>query len=88
MFEEALGTARLLDNRDAILYTLYGVACHDAMVGQLPRAARLLGAAEHVQAETGVRLIPQMEPLLNRARRPSPRRLEVRYWNPRRGWAG
>ena len=38
------------------------------MVGQLPRAARLLGAAEHLQAETGVRLIPQMEPLLNRAR--------------------
>jgi DNA-binding CsgD family transcriptional regulator len=68
VFEEALETARLLDNRDAILYTLYGLACHDAMLGRLPRAARLLGAAEHVQAETGVRLIPQMEPLLNRAR--------------------
>jgi DNA-binding NarL/FixJ family response regulator len=38
------------------------------MVGQLQRAARLLGAAEHLQAETGVRLIPQMEPLLSQAR--------------------
>jgi non-specific serine/threonine protein kinase len=38
------------------------------MVGQIPRAARLLAAAEHLQAETGVRLIPQMEPLLSQAR--------------------
>jgi DNA-binding NarL/FixJ family response regulator len=38
------------------------------MVGQLERAARLLGAAENLQAETGVRLIPQMGPLLSRAR--------------------
>ncbi len=68
VFEEALGIARLLDNRDAILYVLYGLACHDAMVGQLPRAARLLGAAEHLQAETGVRLIPQMDPVSSRAR--------------------
>jgi DNA-binding CsgD family transcriptional regulator len=68
VFEEALGTARLLENRDGILYIFYGLACHDAMVGQLQRAARLLGAAEHLQAETGVQLIPQMEPLLSRAR--------------------
>jgi DNA-binding CsgD family transcriptional regulator len=68
VFEEALGLARLLENRDAILYLLYGLACHDAMVGQLQRAARLLSAAEHLQAETAVRLIPQMEPLLSRAR--------------------
>jgi non-specific serine/threonine protein kinase len=31
-------------------------------------AARLLGAAKHLQAETGVALIPQMEPLLSQAR--------------------
>lgn len=68
VFEESLGLARLLENRDAILYILYGLACHDAMVGQLQRAARLLGAAEHLQTETAVRLIPQMEPLLSRAR--------------------
>ncbi|MGA3218369.1 MAG: response regulator transcription factor [Acidimicrobiales bacterium] len=68
VFEEALGIARLLDNRDAVLYVLYGLACHDAMVGQLQRAARLLGAAEHLQAETGVQLIPQMEALLSQAR--------------------
>jgi DNA-binding CsgD family transcriptional regulator len=68
VFEEALGLARLLENRDATLYLLYGLACHDAMVGQLARAARLLGAATHLQAETAVRLIPQMGPLLSRAR--------------------
>ena len=68
VFEESIEIARRLENRDAILYTLYGLACHDAMVGQLARAARLLGAAEHLQAETGVRLIPQMEPLLSQAR--------------------
>lgn len=67
-FEESLEIARRLENRDAILYTLYGLACHDAMVGQPQRAARLLGAAEHLQAETAVRLIPQMEPLLSQAR--------------------
>ncbi len=38
------------------------------MVGQLQRAARLLGAAEHLQTETGIRLIPHMEPVLTTAR--------------------
>jgi len=64
----AAHSPQVVDNRDAVLYTLYGLACHDAMVGQLQRAARLLGAAEDLQAETGVRLIPQMEPLLSQAR--------------------
>jgi predicted ATPase/DNA-binding CsgD family transcriptional regulator len=68
VFEESLEIARRLENRASILYMLYGLACHDAMVGQLERAARLLGAAEDLQAETGVRLIPQMGPLLAQAR--------------------
>ena len=72
-FEESLAIARTLEEPRGILYMLYGLACHDAMVGQLQRAARLLGAAERLQAETGVRLIPQMEPL-DRARQAIVRR--------------
>jgi hypothetical protein len=75
VFEESLEIARRLENRASILYMLYGLACHDAMVGQLERAARLLGAAEDLQAETGVRLIPQMGPLLAQARGPIVRSL-------------
>ena len=68
VFEEALGIERRLENRDTILYTLDGLACQAAMVGRLQRAARLLGAAENLQAETGVRLMRHMEPLLRQAR--------------------
>jgi predicted ATPase/DNA-binding CsgD family transcriptional regulator len=68
LFEEALGIERRLENRDNVLYLLDGLACHAAMVGRPRRAARLLGAAENLQAETGVRLMRHMEPLLGRAR--------------------
>jgi len=68
LFEEALGIERRLENRDMIVYMLDGLASHAAMVGRPQRAARLLGAAEHLQAETGVRLMRHMEPLLSQAR--------------------
>jgi non-specific serine/threonine protein kinase len=68
LFEEALGIERRLDNRDNILYLLDGLACYAAMIGRPQRAARLLGAAETLQAETGVRLMGHMEPLLAQAR--------------------
>ena len=51
-----------------ILYMLDGLACQAAMSGRLQRAARLLGAAENLQAETGIRLMRHMEPLLAQAR--------------------
>jgi non-specific serine/threonine protein kinase len=65
---ESLGIERRLENRDMILYMLDGLASHAAMVGQPKRAARLLGAAENLQAQTGVRLMRHMEPLLSQAR--------------------
>jgi predicted ATPase/DNA-binding CsgD family transcriptional regulator len=68
LFEEGLGIERRLENRDMILYRLDGLACHAAMVGRLQRGARLLGAAEMLQAETGIRLMRHMEPLLAQAR--------------------
>ena len=68
LFEEGLGIERRLENRDMILYRLDGLACHAAMVGRLQRAARLLGAAEKLQAETGIRLMRHVEPLLAKAR--------------------
>jgi DNA-binding CsgD family transcriptional regulator len=68
LFEEALGIERRLENRDMIVYMLDGLAAHAAMVGRPQRAARLLGAAENLQAETGVRLMRHMEPLLSQAR--------------------
>ena len=51
-----------------ILYVLDGLASHAAMVGRLQRSARLLGAAENLQTETGIRLMPHMEPVLAHAR--------------------
>jgi non-specific serine/threonine protein kinase len=51
-----------------IVYMLDGLASHAAMVGQPQRAARLLGAAEKLQAETGVRLMPHVDLLLSQAR--------------------
>ena len=68
LFEEALAIERRLENRDMIVYMLYGLACHAALVGRPQRAARLLGAAENLQAQTGVRLMRHMEPLLIQAR--------------------
>ena len=68
LFEEALGIERRLENRDMIVYMLDGLACQAAMVGRPQRAARLLSAAENLQAETGVRLMRHMEPMLMQAR--------------------
>jgi predicted ATPase/DNA-binding CsgD family transcriptional regulator len=68
LFEEALGIERRLENRDMIVYMLDGLACQAAMVGRPQRAARLLGAAENLQAQTGIRLMRHMEPLLIKAR--------------------
>src|SRR5437660_4728742 len=51
-----------------ILYMLDGLACEAAMSGRPQRAARLLGAAENLQAETGLRLMQHMEPLIKQAR--------------------
>ena len=68
LLQESLGIERRLENRDMILYVLDGLASHAAMVGRLQRSARLLGAAETLQAETGVRLMPHMEPVLAHAR--------------------
>jgi predicted ATPase/DNA-binding CsgD family transcriptional regulator len=67
LFEEALGIERRMENRDQILYLLDGLACVAAMVGRPQRAARLLGAAESLQYETGIRLMGHMEPLLQQA---------------------
>ena len=68
LFQEALGIERRLDNRDNMLYLLDGLACHAAFVGQFQRAARLLGTADALQAETGIHLMGHMEPLLREAR--------------------
>ena len=68
LFVEALAIERRLENRDMILYMLDGLACEAAMSGRPQRAARLLGAAENLQAETGIRLMRHMEPLLMQAR--------------------
>ena len=68
LFEEALRIERRLENRDNIVYLLDGLACHAAMVGRAQQAARLLGAAENLQAETGITLMGHMEPLLKQAR--------------------
>lgn len=68
LFEEALGIERRVDNRDMIVYMLDGLACQAAMVGRPQRAARLLGAAESLQSQTGVRLMRHTELLLKEAR--------------------
>src|ERR1022692_5057118 len=68
LLQEAMGIERRLENRDMILYVLDGLASHAAMVGRLQRSARLLGAAENLQTETGIRLMPHMEPVLAHAR--------------------
>jgi non-specific serine/threonine protein kinase len=68
LFQEALSIARCLENRDTILYLVDGLACHAAMVSRFQMAARLLGAAETLQAESGVRLMQHMDPLLRQAR--------------------
>ncbi|HEX7265651.1 MAG TPA: LuxR C-terminal-related transcriptional regulator [Candidatus Dormibacteraeota bacterium] len=68
LFEESLGIERRLENRDMIVYQLDALACQAAMVGRPQRAARLLGAAESLQAETGIRLMRHLEVLLARAR--------------------
>jgi predicted ATPase/DNA-binding CsgD family transcriptional regulator len=68
LFEESLGIERRLENRDMIVYQLDAMACQAAMVGRHRRAARLLAAAERLQAETGIRLMRHMEPLLAKAR--------------------
>src|SRR6184192_2098428 len=67
LFGEALAIERRLENRDMILYMLDGLACEAAMSGRPQRAARLLGAAENLQAETGIRLMQHMEPLIKQA---------------------
>jgi predicted ATPase/DNA-binding CsgD family transcriptional regulator len=69
LFEESLGIERRLENRDMIVYQLDALACQAAMVGRPQRAARLLGAAESLQDETGIRLMRHMEPLLSQARK-------------------
>jgi len=68
LFEETLGIERRLENRDMILYMLDGLACQAAMSGRPQRAARLLGAAENLETETGIRLMRHMEPLIKQAR--------------------
>jgi len=65
---EALEIERHLDNRDNVLYMLDGLASHAAMVGELRRAARLLGAAQSLQDETATRLMPHVEVLIKQAR--------------------
>src|SRR5207237_10043567 len=67
LFGEALAIERRLANRDMILYMLDGLACQAAMSGRPQRAARLLGAAENLQAEAGIRLMQHMEPLIKQA---------------------
>jgi len=68
LLQEALEIERRLENRDMILYVFDGLAGHAAMVGRMQRSARLLGAAESLQTETGIRLMPHMEPVLAHAR--------------------
>jgi predicted ATPase/DNA-binding CsgD family transcriptional regulator len=68
LFEEALAVASRLDNRVAAFYEVLGLGCHYALAGRHQRAARLLGAAENLRSETGVRLIWILEPLLSKAR--------------------
>ena len=68
LFEEALALASRLDNRVAAFYEVMGLGCHDALAGRHLHAARLLGAAENLRSETGVRLIWLTEPLLSKAR--------------------
>jgi predicted ATPase/DNA-binding CsgD family transcriptional regulator len=68
LLQESLGIERRLENRDMILYDLDGLASQAAMGGRPQRSARLLGAAKNLQAQTGIRLMPHMEPVLAHAR--------------------
>ena len=68
LFEESLAIERRLENRDMIVYQLDALACQAAMVGRYQRAARLLGAAEGLQARTGIRLMRHVELLLAQAK--------------------
>ncbi len=68
LLQESIGIELRLENSDMILYDLDGLASHAAMVGRLQRSGRLLGAAETLQMQTGIRLMPHLEPILAHAR--------------------
>jgi DNA-binding CsgD family transcriptional regulator len=64
LLSEALGIARRLDDRVAEYCLLDGLGCHAARSGQPQLAARLLGAADAVQASVGASVLPFLAPLV------------------------
>ena len=57
-FEEALAVAREIDDRITQYYALSGLACVAVRLRPAKEAARLMGAAEGMRTQTGVRLNP------------------------------
>ncbi len=68
LFAEALPIAHRIDDRVAQFHLIDGSACVAAGSGQPRLAAQLLGAAATVGAGAGVRVMPFLAPLLDRAR--------------------
>jgi predicted ATPase/DNA-binding CsgD family transcriptional regulator len=68
-FGQSLELARELDDRAATYSLLLGLGCWAAASGQAQRAARLLGAAERVRSETGIRLSELLVPIVKAAQR-------------------
>jgi predicted ATPase/DNA-binding CsgD family transcriptional regulator len=68
LFTEALELARRLDDRVAQYFLLDALGCHAADSGQARVAARLLGAAETVQAGVGASVLPYVAPLVVQAK--------------------
>jgi DNA-binding CsgD family transcriptional regulator len=68
LLTEALAIARRLDDRVAQYCLLDALGCHAAGSGQPRLAARLLGAADTVQAGVGASILPYLAPLLAQAK--------------------
>ncbi|HKF19852.1 MAG TPA: helix-turn-helix transcriptional regulator [Candidatus Dormibacteraeota bacterium] len=69
LLEEALRTARQIDDRVGLLYQIGALGCRAAAKNEPRLAARLLGATENLRAEVGGSVNPIVAPLLAQARR-------------------
>jgi DNA-binding NarL/FixJ family response regulator len=68
LFAEALRIARQIDDRVAQYLLLDALGCQAAGTGRPALAARLLGAAETVQAGVGATVLPYLAPAVARAK--------------------
>jgi DNA-binding CsgD family transcriptional regulator len=67
LWAEALRIADQIDDRVGQSYLLDALGCHVAGSGQARLTARLRGAAQTIRLEAGARVMPCLEPLLDRA---------------------